>query len=178
MSAVTRSRTYAKALLDKAIEEGHVSDWQAELRRLSYLLEEKGALERLQDSETSWEEKAQYLTRRLGELSPEILNLVGLVASRSEVQLLPEISDEYQRLADRHRGFTGVAVAEVTTAVPIGSKMQDKLAERLTQELGKSVVIKSRIDPGIIGGCIIKIGDNVIDGSIRSRLEALRREVR
>lgn len=177
MPVSTQARTYAKALLEKALEEGRLSDYQADLRKLGYLLDEKGVVERLQDAGTSWEERSRYIVERLGELSPEILNLAGLLATRGEVRLLPEISDEYQRLADGERGFSGVSIAEVTTAIPLSQEMQDNLARRLAQRIGKPVVIKNRVDPDIIGGSIIKIGDHMIDGSIRSRLEALRREV-
>jgi len=67
--------------------------------------------------------------------------------------------------------------AEVITAIPLDNEDKLMLAQRLTEIFGKPIVLKPKVDPSIIGGIIIRIGDKLIDGSIRSKLEALKREL-
>ena len=84
------------------------------------------------------------------------------------------ISGEYQRLLDSHRG---IERAEVTTAMPLGDEDQQRLAEQLSAIVGKKVVLKSEVDPSIVGGIMARIGGKLIDGSTRSQLMALKREL-
>ena len=85
---------------------------------------------------------------------------------------MPEIAEAFRRLLNEHRG---IAVAQVTTAVPIDERQKATIASRLGQRVGKTVTVETRVDPEILGGVIAQIGDNVIDGSVRGRLERLRR---
>jgi F-type H+-transporting ATPase subunit delta len=66
-------------------------------------------------------------------------------------------------------------VAQVTTAVPIDERQKAVIASRLARRLGKTVTLETKIDPAILGGVVAQVGDNVIDGSVRGRLERLRR---
>lgn len=78
----------------------------------------------------------------------------------------------FRRLLNEHRG---IAVAQVTTAIPIDERQKAVIASRLGRRFGKTVVLEPRVDPAILGGVIAQIGDTVIDSSIRGRLERLRR---
>jgi len=85
-----------------------------------------------------------------------------------------DIADEYQRLLDSYRG---IEQAEVITAVPLGDEGKLKLGKRLAAVFDKKVVLKSGVDSSLIGGIIVRIGGKLIDGSTRSRLESLKREL-
>ena len=87
--------------------------------------------------------------------------------------MINDIADEYQRLVDNYRGIEGAEVAEVTTAIPLDDEDKLKLAQRLTSLVGKPVVLKPKVDPSLMGGLIIRVGDKLIDGSIRSKLLSL-----
>ena len=89
--------------------------------------------------------------------------------------MIGDIADEYQRLVDNYRGIEGAEVAEVTTAIPLDDEDKLRLAQRLTSLLGKPIVLKPKVDSSLIGGIIIRVGDKLIDGSIRSKLVALKR---
>ncbi|MEJ5221650.1 MAG: ATP synthase F1 subunit delta, partial [Tepidiforma sp.] len=80
----------------------------------------------------------------------------------------------FNRLAD---DYEGIAHAEVTTAVPLTDEQLASIRARLGQQLGKQVVATARVDPAIIGGAIVRVGDRLIDGSVRTRLKLLRREL-
>ncbi len=85
-----------------------------------------------------------------------------------------DIAGEYQRLLD---GYYGIEPAEVITAVPLDDKDIQKLTENLSALVGKKIVLKSEVDPGVIGGIVARVGGKLLDGSTRSKLAALRREL-
>jgi F-type H+-transporting ATPase subunit delta len=78
---------------------------------------------------------------------------------------------------DHYLGMEAVEDAEVITAIPLDNEDRLILAQRITDIFGKPVVLKPKVDPTIIGGIIIKVGDELIDGSVRGKLEALKKEV-
>jgi F-type H+-transporting ATPase subunit delta len=88
--------------------------------------------------------------------------------------MVGDIADEYQRLLD---SYHGIEPAEVITAVPLGDEDRLRLGERIGTVVGKKVVIKPEVDSSIIGGFIARIGGKLLDGSTRSKLEALKREL-
>ena len=83
-----------------------------------------------------------------------------------------EIYEEYQRTLNTYRG---IEEAEVVTAVPLGDEDKQKLTERLKALVGKEVVIKPVVDPGVIGGVVVRIGGKLLDGSTSNRLEVLKK---
>ena len=97
-----------------------------------------------------------------------------LLVARGRLSMVGEIAEEYQRLLNSYRG---IEEAEIITAVPIDEEDRLKIEERLGAIVGKKVVIKPEVDSSLIGGIVARIGDKLIDGSTRSRLEALKREM-
>jgi F-type H+-transporting ATPase subunit delta len=71
----------------------------------------------------------------------------------------------------------GIAVAEVTTAVPLDDSSRAQLAARLTRYVGQQIEMETSVDPAIMGGVVVRVGDLLLDGSVRGRLEALRRRL-
>ena len=87
---------------------------------------------------------------------------------------MEQIVSEYEHLADAHEGL---AHAEVTTAIPLDEEEWDRLSQRLSQLVGARITLSAKIDPEIIGGFVAQIGDRVIDGSTKSKLNSLRRSL-
>ena len=87
---------------------------------------------------------------------------------------MDDIIAEYQRLVDSYRG---IEQAEVITAISLDNKGQRMLKERLETALGKTVELKPKVDTSLIGGIIARIGGKLIDGSTRSKLEALKKDL-
>lgn len=168
---------YSKALFEKAKEQDKLVDWETQIRRLGQLVSEEAFSSFLKDKDIPWAKKAEALEKRLGQLDSEILNLVALLLDKDKLELLSEVSDEFQKMVDRYRGISGVEKAEVITAVPLSDKDILELGENLSQAFKKPVTIQTKINPEIIGGIIIKLGDKIIDGSLRTRIDALREEV-
>jgi F-type H+-transporting ATPase subunit delta len=110
-------------------------------------------------------------------VNPLVIKLVLLLATKGKLAALDDIAEEYQMLVDNYRGIEGTAIAEVTTAVPLDEDYQLKIAQRITEIIGKPVLLRPKVDPAILGGIIIRVGDKLIDGSIRSKLAALRKDL-
>jgi F-type H+-transporting ATPase subunit delta len=98
-------------------------------------------------------------------------NFVQLLAENGDLKLFEEISEEYRKLDLKAKGITE---AEVTTAVPIDKATEKAVIETLNHYVKGDVELKRKIDEGLIGGCVIKIDDQVIDASIKHSLEQLK----
>jgi len=167
----------AQDIFKKALEKKELNIWQSDLRRVAGLVKDETLLSLLESSEASIDEKAKVLSERLVEVNPEALKLISELMSKGRLTEVTDISDEYQMLLDNYRGIESAEVAEITTAIELDEEYQLKIAQRLTSIMGKPVILKSKVDSGIVGGIIIKVGDKLIDGSVRSKLAALRKDL-
>jgi len=171
------ARRYSQAVFSIALDRKELNRWQSDLRKIASIVKDAALLALLENPEVSFENKAKVLSERLGDINPQALKLVSLLVTKGRLSLIDDIADEYQRLLDNYRGIEGAEVAEVTTAIPLDDEDRLRLAQRLTSIVGKPVVLKPKVDSSLIGGIIIRVGDKLIDGSIRSKLEALKREM-
>ncbi len=175
MPRLGSARRYAQAVFELASEASQLDEWLDDLTYLAGALASEQFGELLDSPQASKEQKAEMIRTTLGDrVGPLALNLVSILASRSITHLLPEIIDRYERLLDAHRG---IEQAEVVSAVPLGDGQRAKIEEMLRGIVGKDIRMSSRLDPGIVGGFIARVGDRVIDGSAIGRLHRLRREL-
>jgi F-type H+-transporting ATPase subunit delta len=99
---------------------------------------------------------------------------MSLLATKNIAHILPGITDQYQELLDAQQG---IERAEAVTAIPLDDDEQRRVTEMLSAMSGRDVRLTTRVDAEILGGMIIRIDDRVMDGSTRSRLQAMRREL-
>lgn len=170
MAGVAAKR-HAQAAFEIALERGELEVWRGDLERLSEAMEEPLLFTFLENPRIHFEEKVKILRQGLEGLNPMVMNLALLLVARGRLGLLADIVIEYGRLVDEHRG---IAHAEVTTAVPIEPKEEEKLVHRLSDLVGREIVLTTKVTPAIIGGLVARVGDKLIDGSTKSRLLALR----
>jgi F-type H+-transporting ATPase subunit delta len=163
-------RGYAQALFSVAQAEDALEAVEDELFRFARTLEQEGELrESLTDPALPIERKKAVLRDILGErASPHTISILGFLVEQGRARELTAIVDELVALAAERRN---AAVAEVRTAVPLSDKQRDDLAKALERATGKTVQLKVVVDPSVIGGVVARVGDQVIDGSIRKRLE-------
>ncbi len=174
MARKAYARRYSQAVFEIAVESGELDRWQSDLKKIASLGEDAAFVTLLESPKLHFNDKARLLSERLGDINPLALNLVYLLVARGRLSMVGEIADEYQRLLDSYRG---IERAEVITAIPLDDEDRLRLEERLGAIVGKKVVIKPEVDSGLIGGIVARIGGKLLDGSIRSRLEALKREM-
>jgi len=168
------ARRYSQAVFEIAMERQELDRWQSDLRKIASLGEDAALVALFENPRLHFNDKARLLSKQLGDINPLALNLVYLLVARGRLSMLGEIADEYQRLLDSYRG---IEEAEVTTAIPLDDEDRLRLGERLGAIVGKKVVIKPEVDSSLIGGIVARIGGKLLDGSTRSRLEALKREL-
>jgi F-type H+-transporting ATPase subunit delta len=166
-------RGYAQALFSVAEAEGVLDEVSDELFRFSRTVEQQSELRQaLTDPKLPQERKRAVLQDLLGErASPHTLNLLEFIVEQGRARELEAITSELMALAAERRRH---AVAEVRTAVPLDKERRERLARALSEATGKDVDLKVIVDPSIVGGIVARVGDQVIDGSVRRRLELAR----
>ncbi|MCD6567169.1 MAG: ATP synthase F1 subunit delta [Dehalococcoidia bacterium] len=168
-------KRYAQASFELALGSQALDTWQIGLEKVADMARDKKLMDLLENPGLSFAAKKTLLQEQLGDVIPLVLNLSCLLVSRGRLSLANSISQEYARLLDAHRG---IKHAEVVTALPLGDKDKEMISHRLGDMVGhKKVVIDARVDPSIIGGVRAKIGDMLVDDSIRYRLASLRRSL-
>lgn len=171
--AEERVKGYADAIFEVARAEGQLEEVEDELFRFARTLESSPDLrEALQDPRLDLARKQAILGDLLDEkASPLTRGLIGFVVGLGRADDLPDIVDE---LVGRAAGERNREVAEVRSAVPLDKEIIDRLAAALSKATGKQVEVKVVVDPSVIGGIRARVGNTVLDGSVRHRLEMLR----
>ena len=104
----------------------------------------------------------------------KVQNLLGLMLRRGRIEELPRLAAEFRRLDDERRGITR---ATVTSAMPLSEDEVRALTDRLQSSTGGRVELEQDVDPSLLGGVVVRLGDRLIDGSVRNRLERLRNQL-
>lgn len=168
------AKRYAQAAFEIALEHNDIDRWLADLQTLAELAAQPGVIEVLESTRVGTAEKGRLLETGLREVGPLALNLARLLAAKRRFALADQVREEFAALADEHRG---VAHGTVVTAVELSDAERDQVAARLGELLDKNVLLESEVEPSILGGVVARVGDRLIDGSTRSRLLALKREL-
>ena len=169
-----RALRFAEAAFGVARDQDQLDAWLEALEQASSVFEHQAAASFLTSPVITAERKRAVMAELLPGAPAMVQSFFEILARRDRLELLPQIAAAFRRLLNEYRG---IAVAQVTTAVPIDERQQAQIASRLGQRLGKTVVLETSVDPAIIGGVVAQIGDDVIDGSVRGRLERLRRRL-
>jgi F-type H+-transporting ATPase subunit delta len=170
----TVARRYAEAVFGLAAQDNSYDAWAADLDRLEALLDVPIVAKALTSPAVPAREKLNAIAAEAPGLRPQTNNLIGLLLHRERLELLPDIARAYHERLNRMRG---IAVAAVTTAVPLDESSRAQLAARLARYVGQQIEMETTVDPGILGGVVVRVGDLLLDGSVRGRLETLRRRL-
>jgi len=174
MRAASSGKRYAQALFELALEKGRPENWKTSLEYAAGMVAEEALLHILENPKLPVEDKKAIIHRLLGSLEPLVVNLIYLLMTRGKLRVLGAISKDYERLLDQHQG---IARAEVVTATALHEKDRKCLSALFTEIVGSRVIIEAKIDPSILGGFKARIGDILIDGSIRNTLNSLRNDL-
>jgi F-type H+-transporting ATPase subunit delta len=176
LAGETVTRNYADTLLALARKANDAAGWGTMLRQVANAISEDRTLQMFLDSpRIPAEHKTAMLTRALGDRIPRTFMrfLTALVHNRRQT-LIPQIADEYDTLLDASQG---IVHARVTVARETSDEEKADIGARLSKVTGKTVVPHLAIDPAILGGVVVRIGDTVMDGSVRRKLGMLRRKM-
>ncbi len=166
------ARRYMKAAFEVARDAGVTEELGAQLRRLQAVVENTPELARLLEHPTmALERKLQAVTDVLGEEPlPTLQELLETMIEHNRGEVLQVAGEVYREVADE---ALGIVRAQVTTALPLDRERAGRLREALAAWLNTKVVLEEEIDAEIIGGVVVEIGDRVLDGSLRGRLERM-----
>lgn len=168
---------YARALFNVVQAEGELDRVEDELYRFGKILDSNHELKQaLSDQSVDRIQREKILGELLEDkVSPHTLGLLTFIVGQGRARQLPQILEQLSALAAEARNSV---VAEVRTAVPLDAAQRKALAESLSKATGKKVDVKAIVDPSVLGGVVAKIGDTVIDGTIKHKLEQLKDQVR
>ncbi len=169
------ARRYAGAIFDLAIKQNTLDRTLEDVKEIAQLFSIRKLSYLLREPKIPAKRKETALRQSLAnKVLPTSLNLALLVVQRELVEVMPNIASELeQRVLD----YRNQAVANVTTAAPMDATQQNLVKQALEQETGKSIIMQTRVDPAILGGVIARVGDQVVDGSVRYRLSALQQQL-
>jgi len=173
MRDATIARNYAEALLMLARKADDLPAWGRLIDDVANAMERDDRLRRfLEAPQVSADEKNAVLSKAYEDRAPRLFLrfLQRLVMNRRQM-LIPDIANEYRDLVD---AVEGRIHAQVTLARDVDDEQRAEIARQLSHTLGKTVVPQVRINPNILGGIIVRVGDRVMDGSVRRRLGILR----
>jgi F-type H+-transporting ATPase subunit delta len=166
------ARRYAEAAFQLATRDDTFDAWAKDLATVNELVGDERIARIVSNPSVPRAEREATLDRLLAKrVSPLVLNIVRLLDQRGRLTLLPAIAAEFTRLLDAKRG---VVAATVTSAAPLEKDEIKEIAARLETMTGQTVKLATAVDPSLIGGLTVRVGDRMIDASVRGRLERLR----
>lgn len=173
MAELAVVRRYAHALFGTATRAGSVDQVESDLGAIHEVLRTVPRLQRVLQAPTIPGEKKKALLKTAfgAQVGPLTARFLDLVVDRRREGILTNIHAEFHRLANEANNILPVGVISAT---PLTDAESDALAAALAKRTGKRVVLKVEVQPEILGGLVLRMGDTVIDGSVRSRLEQLR----
>jgi F-type H+-transporting ATPase subunit delta len=167
------ARVYAETLLEVARAQGQVDTLAEEAQALRAVLRGTPELGRFLDSPRVERESKKAVLRDAlsGRVSDMMVRFLEVVVDREREDLLETILAELETLIGELRNEQPI---EVTSAVPLDEALRDRLRETFARATGRRIVLRERVDPGLMGGVVVQIGDTLVDGSLRTRLQNLR----
>ena len=174
MPKSTSSKRYAQAIFDLAVEKDRIDEWAGDLAAISEAVKEDELRAFLQHAKVPLSSKMLVINQAFSTADATIQNLVSLLISRGLTDRIGQVEEWYLRLLNQRRGREDV---EVWSAVDLDDGEKDRVKEFLEQLLQKDVELHAQVDPGILGGLVMRVGDKLIDGSARTRLERMGRQL-
>jgi len=169
------AQVYARALFEVAREQGKLDELREQLGQFAEALEGDRQLAIFFFSPYfSTAEKEQGLERMLDGADESFVNFLRLLIEKHRMPVLFRIRASYQRLWDEENKVLPV---EITSAIELDPATTESLGNTIGERAGRKVTLAARVDPEIIGGIVVRVGNSILDASIRNRLEQLRRHV-
>lgn len=168
-------RRYAEAIFAIAREQNTIDRTLDDVQGIASLYSKRTLAYLLNEPKVPLKRKEQAIRQALAsKVLPTSLNLALLVVQRQLVEAMPNIARELEQLV---LDYKNQAVAQVTTAAPMDEQQLSRVQQALEHRTGKTILMQTKVQPEILGGVIARVGDQVIDGSIRHRLTVLKQQL-
>ena len=169
------AQVYARSLFEAAREHGKLDVLREQLAQFAdAVAENRGLAVFFFSPYFSTTEKQEALGRVLDGAEPILLNFLKLLIENHRMPVIFRIRSEYERLWEAENRMLPV---EITSAIALDGQTTEELGRTIGERTGRKVTLAARVDPDILGGIILRVGNSILDASIRNRLEQLRRQV-
>jgi F-type H+-transporting ATPase subunit delta len=166
---------YARSLFEVAQEQDKLDVVREQLGAFADALNETRELQVFFFSPYfSTPEKKDGLERAVTDADPVVLNFLELLIEKHRMPVIFRARAEYDRLWEEENKLLPV---EITSAVELDREIVEQLGDRISEQTGRKVELSSRVEPDILGGIVVQVGNSVLDASVRNRLDQLRRQV-
>jgi len=172
--ATPAAKRYAKAVFELAEQESQVDEWGRRLAAVRHLMSDPEVAAVLTNPTIATDQRMALVSDAPHLLDAEATNLAKLLIESNRVREVAAIEEEFERLAD---DAAGRVRATVTTAVELTPKDRDRVEDELSKRLGKEIRMHVVVDPRILGGLKLQYGDRLVDASVSTRLQQLRRRL-
>ena len=177
MKGRAAARRYAKALMELAKRDDQVADVAEQLQQHLSLLRSNADLQLLLNNPgIDAKVKAELLTAVLDRTQPSPLlrNFLLLLLEKERLNQFDVVCEHYERLANEELRRV---VAQVTTAIELAAEQREAVTHKIADMTHKNVILEAHVDPGILGGLVVRVNNVVLDGSLRGQLTQLRKEL-
>ena len=174
MRPSSTARRYAEAAFEVARQDGDIDGWLSDLEAAVDAVQDSETAAYFKDPSVAMEHKMETLERGFSSVRPHVLNLLRVLVSRHRLHLLPAILEEFQELERQARG---ILEADITVARELDENERARIGDQLDELTGRRVELRTHVDPSILGGVVVRIGDRLIDASVAGRLQRLRQEM-
>ena len=169
------ARRYAGAMFDIGLKQHSLERTLEDVRGIAQVFAHRKLAYLLREPKVPAKRKETAIRQALAnKVLPTSLNLALLVVQRELVDIMPNIANELEQLVHNYKNE---AMADITTATRIDDAELTQIKQALEKRTGKTIITHARVQPDILGGVIARVGDQIIDGSVRSRLAALRQQL-
>lgn len=169
------ARPYAKAAFKFAVEQHALAEWASQLNNLALLVQNEAIAALIKNPGLTREQLADLLTSIASEwLSEPAAKFVHVLAQYRRLQFLPEIAEAYAHYQAEHEHK---AVVQVKTSIPLTEAQQQQLQQALAKKWDRQIELECKEDPEMLGGLLIRFGDQVIDYSLRGLLQQLQQQI-
>jgi F-type H+-transporting ATPase subunit delta len=171
LEKATIARPYAEAAFAQALEEGKLSDWSDMLNLLSMVVSDEHMHAVISSPKLTAEQLAQFIVDICGDkLSQTGKNFVSVLVDAERISIVAEIFKLFEL---KRAAAEGISEVDVISAYPLDDSQVSTISDAISKRLGKKISVKTEEDNSLIGGVIIRVGDSVIDASLRGRLKEL-----
>jgi F-type H+-transporting ATPase subunit delta len=172
----TLARPYAKAVFDLAAETDKFDDWSTHLDFLTTVIKDSAMAAVIANPKVDQDTLSSLLLDVCdGHLDNEGINLLKILLENNRLHTIPSLAFQYEELKARHQGYLNV---EIVSPYPLEPVQQQEIETTLKRRLGKSVDVDITLDKSLLGGCLIRAGNEVIDVSMKGHLQRLAAELR
>jgi F-type H+-transporting ATPase subunit delta len=167
---------YGKALFEAGVESNELDVFLEQLKDVSSIITgNKELMEIFSHPEIRYEEKKKIISNIFdNRVQTEIVKLLWLLVEHEKINEIKSVYNEFKKLA---YDYKGMKIAYVKTAVPMTEEEVEILGQKLSAKYNKQIEIEQEVDPSVIGGVFLKVEDEVTDGTVRGRLEAMSKEL-